>query len=521
MASPKISITISLSPETYHFSDPSPPELTITVTSKSDKPLTIFTHSTILDPHLGLFRNRFTITNLTNGLKVRQSNICIKRFPFKRIHRSSDKKYFMTIHPGVPSIVSTKFGRKVTVILNPKARRMVTVLMVCMVLSPAIATVWASSWDARAVLWIGGDGEPRMISLWLKLYIYPIKSLRAVPLSSAVLTTTGFPYDRRFMLFKIEQDGPQSERKLTRMTVTFFPQMGLFTQEVQLSQGKFAVTFTPPPNTKEEQKTLSLPLEPEFDTLEEVTVSLHGSDAKARNMGKQINDWFSSCFEWEVMLVYLPPGRTRKVLGNLAPNSATVNSNQEAAIAGQHSWFSTLTKYVPSYLQMEEVKEKDKGITFADCAPYLVVTQESLDDVTARLVTGLQADVTKFRPNIVLEGAESAYEEDYWGAVSILSESIHPVDIVLTQNCIRCQSLDIDYSTGTYARGDKGTILKKLMRDRRVDEGKKYSPVFGRYGFLVEKGDSPGALGGRVMIGDEVQVSKRNEERTKFCTYSR
>ncbi|KAL8767578.1 MAG: hypothetical protein Q9209_005950 [Squamulea sp. 1 TL-2023] len=353
-----------------------------------------------------------------------------------------------------------------------------------------------------------------------QLYIYPIKSLRAVPLSSAILTPTGFPYDRRFMLFKIEQDGPQSERKLTRMTVTYFPQMGLFTQEVNSSQGQFTVTFTPPRSTREEkseQKTLSLSLEPAFDTLEEVDVSLHGSDAKAMNMGKEINDWFSSCFGWEVMLVYLPSGHTRRVLGNLAPNSA--NSNQEAAIVGQDSWFSTFTNFVPNILQGHDVKEKSEGITFADCAPYLVITQESLDDVTTRLVTGLQADVTKFRPNIVLEGAESPYEEDYWGAVSILSESIHPVDIVLTQNCLRCQSLDIDYSTGTYGKGDKGTVLKKLMRDRRVDEGKKYSPVFGRYGFLAEKEGSPEARGGSVMIGDEVRVSKRNEERTKFCTY--
>ncbi|KAL8998157.1 MAG: hypothetical protein Q9169_002711 [Polycauliona sp. 2 TL-2023] len=357
-----------------------------------------------------------------------------------------------------------------------------------------------------------------------QLYIYPIKSLRAVPLPQSVLTSTGFPYDRRFMLFKIEQDGPQAQRKLNRMTVTFFAQMGLFTQEVDLAQASFKVTYTPPPPAAEKgdelhadgPTTMEIPLEPDTAALEEVDVSLHGSDAKAMNMGQTINDWFSKCFGWEVMLVYLPEGHTRKVLGNLAPNSVNGNDKEKAANTNQSSWLSTLTSYVPTILPANDTEEKNEGITFADCAPYLVVTQESLDDVTARLVKGLQADVTKFRPNIVLEGAESAYEEDYWGAISIVPDPDHPMDIILTQNCIRCQSLDIDYTTGSFGKGEVGTVLKKLMRDRRVDEGKKYSPVFGRYGFLADKADSVGPW--TVKIGDEVCVSKRNGERTKFCS---
>ncbi|KAL8912887.1 MAG: hypothetical protein Q9171_002181 [Xanthocarpia ochracea] len=353
-----------------------------------------------------------------------------------------------------------------------------------------------------------------------QLYIYPIKSLRAVPLSSAVLTPFGLPHDRRFMLFKIEQDGPQKKGNLTRMTVTFFPQMGLFTQEVHLSDGQFTVTYTPPPADAREggsgQKTLRLPLEPAIDILEEVDVSLHGSGVSAMNMGKEINKWFSSCFGWDVMLVYLPPGHTRRVLGNLAPNSVNGVDNQKSINVGQSSWLSKFSNYVPNMLQSNETKEKDEGITFADCAPYLVVTQESIDDVTARLVDGLQADVTKFRPNLVLEGADLAYEEDYWGAISILPDSDHAVEIILTQNCLRCQSLDIDYTTGTFGKGEKGTVLKKLMRDRRVDEGKKYSPVFGRYGFLADKEGPLGMRGERVMVGNDVRVSKMNEERTKF-----
>lgn len=54
-------------------------------------------------------------------------------------------------------------------------------------------------------------------------------------------------------------------------------------------------------------------------------------------------------------------------------------------------------------------------------------------------------------------------------------------------------------------------MLKMLQKDRRIDPGAKYSPVFGRYSFLDK--ESEGAL---VAVGDEVQVTKRNTERTVF-----
>ncbi|KAL8708401.1 MAG: hypothetical protein Q9220_006691 [cf. Caloplaca sp. 1 TL-2023] len=381
----------------------------------------------------------------------------------------------------------------------------------------------------------------------IQLYIYPIKSLRAVPLASAVLTPNGFPHDRRFMLFKIDQPDHAKEREMTRMTVTYFPQLGLFTQEVHPSEGEFTVTFNPPPpttNAKEMaglQKTLRLPLQPRTDNLKKLDVSLHGSPVQAFEMGEAVNDWFSDAFGWEVVLVYMPPGNTRAVLGNLAPTKATAaNKNGEAtntasdaaAASTTKSWFSTFTNFIPQAVQSS--KKEHEGLTFADCAPYLVVTQESVQNVSKRLPDGVVADITKFRPNIVIEGATEPYEEDYWGSISILASSINGysadmenhrgdgsgpgIDIILTQNCIRCQSLDIDYTNGTFAKSDEGTMLKKLMRDRRVDAGKKYSPVFGRYGFLDRK-ESTGGGGGVVRIGDEIQVTRRNEQRTKFCMF--
>lgn len=89
-------------------------------------------------------------------------------------------------------------------------------------------------------------------------------------------------------------------------------------------------------------------------------------------------------------------------------------------------------------------KVQEEVITFADLAAYLVVTEESLQDVSSRLQDGSEMDITKFRPNIVLSGSKQAYEEDYWGGISITNKTSHTTEnatsteIVLTQNCGRC-----------------------------------------------------------------------------------
>lgn len=250
-----------------------------------------------------------------------------------------------------------------------------------------------------------------------------------------------------------------------------------------------------------------------------------------------------------MVLVYLGP-HLRPVLGNLAPGSKSVkrtdrNNNGESDTWG--SLLSRLTKAVPTSLgsmwSQKSQPESEEGITFADMAPYLVVTEESLHDVSARLAEGVEMDVSKFRPNIVLSGSAESWDEDFWGGLKIIAKDDHDgevcddvendgdenvqrndriIELALTSNCARCQSINVDYETGKYGTGETGSVLKQLMRDRRVEKGMKYSPVFGRYAFLVPPTSSttydqpPERAAGRrkVSVGDKVFVSKRNESRT-------
>lgn len=329
-----------------------------------------------------------------------------------------------------------------------------------------------------------------------QLYTYPIKSLRGTSLDSFISTYQGFQYDRRFMLLK----GPE----LKNMHVAHFPEMCLFTTSIifptESDSGRIVVEHHAPGTEK--PKRTELPLLPDVEKLglEEVKVNMHSSPTIGYNMGKQHNDWFSDCFGYEVTLAYIGNNR-REILGNMPPSKARASAKPQAK-----SWLATIASSIP-IIGSPATPGVDEGIAFSDCAPYLIINEKSWENVQRRLPSNEEMDISKFRPNIIVSGAESEFEEDYWAELEIGAH----LKLVLTQNCARCNSLNVDYKTGKVGEGESGKVLKKLQSDRRVDPGAKYSPIFGRYGFLDRvEGET------RIRVGDEVVVTKRNEERSTF-----
>ncbi|OKL60458.1 hypothetical protein UA08_04423 [Talaromyces atroroseus] len=332
-----------------------------------------------------------------------------------------------------------------------------------------------------------------------EIYVYPIKSLQPTRLTEATITRHGILYDRCFMLLKVVDDAPNNWLK--NMHVPEFPQMSLFLTELVLSEeknGKIIVTYQEPPvSSCRNPRTLEIPLQPGLDGLEEISITMHQSPIVGYNMGSKYSDWFSDCFGFRVVLAYTGQNR-RRVLGSMNPNIR------------REGWLSTLTTYVPRLGPGHGKDEKEEGIlTFADCAAYMVVNDMSVKQVASRFPEGHGGvEVTRFRPNLVVGGAESAWEEDFWAELSLGGGD---VQLVLTSNCVRCRSLDVDFDTGGFHKTDDGMVYKKLNKDRRVDKGAKYSPVFGRYGFL--KGD---VVVAKIRVGDAVRVDKTATERTTF-----
>lgn len=284
---------------------------------------------------------------------------------------------------------------------------------------------------------------------------------------------------------------------LQRIQISRYAQCALFSQTID---GETVEVRYLPPTSEEDVpnggRSLRVPLTPNVKSLQPAHMSLHHSKTEAYRMGEPYDAWFSAVFGFQVRLIFIGDHR-RPVLGSFAPGTQPREKG---------TWLSRLSRPL-------QPQEKN-WLTFSDCAPFLITSEASLAIVQSRVTsedTPLDASspatpvelMSKFRPNIVLDG-DAAWEEDFWS--SLVTGASKPV-FALSKMCNRCASLNVDYTTGKPGAGDNGALLKKLMVDRRVDKGAKYSPVFGRYAFLAEDTHQ------RLSVGQELAAGSRAEER--------
>lgn len=341
-----------------------------------------------------------------------------------------------------------------------------------------------------------------------QLYVYPVKALRGSALQKAHIGEYGMVGDRTFSLQRVHRDAdhPEKPPRYETMLAGYYLQLALFRATIEHEgnrensvDGQVVVTWCGRNTEFDTAKDITtpdkiqFPLKPDVAGRKSFETSLHGSTAMAFDMGDELSQWFSDRTGMEIRLVFIGDG-SRPVLGpTMAPNSKGGLSKRRI--------LDRVKGFLPFFTFPAE------RLVFNDIAHYLVVTEESNDALTAKLEDGCEMDVTKFRPNIVLKGASAPWVEDYWGEVTFDGG----IQMPLMANCYRCQSITVDYDTGKTATDDRGMAWKKLNKDRRVDKGAKYSPVFGRYGYCF--GSSTGKT---VEIGQKGKVTHINEQRTTF-----
>src|SRR4051812_17453182 len=107
-----------------------------------------------------------------------------------------------------------------------------------------------------------------------KLFIYPIKSLGGIAVSSALVSDRGFQHDRRWLLVD------ENHRFLTQRQI---PAMALL--QVELSEGNLTVRH------KQKGSTFSIPFFPESPDL--ISVQIWNDLCAAQPVSKQCDEWFS------------------------------------------------------------------------------------------------------------------------------------------------------------------------------------------------------------------------------------
>ncbi|KAF2018275.1 hypothetical protein BU24DRAFT_479691 [Aaosphaeria arxii CBS 175.79] len=356
-------------------------------------------------------------------------------------------------------------------------------------------------WTVR--LRAGPKGDSLEIT---QLYVYPVKGLRGMSLKTAHVGRYGFQGDRIFSLQRIHRS--QEDDTITRyetLLIGYYLQLSLFLVSLDnkracdksqaadvVVQWKGRCTDFDKKKGAISEDTTRFPLYPATSGCISFEIDLHGSAATAFDMGDELAEWFTERLGFETRLAYIGDG-SRPVLGTLAPNSR--GGLRKARLLNRIRGAVPFLGHSPERL------------VFNDLAHYLVVTEESNQDVSSRFTGDLEMDITKFRPNMVVKGSSGPYVEDFWGELTFANG----VQMPLTTNCYRCQSITVDFNTGKTASDDRGLVWKKINKDRRVDAGAKYSPVFGRYGWCFGS-----AMGKTFEVGQNAFVSQVNTKRTKF-----
>lgn len=263
------------------------------------------------------------------------------------------------------------------------------------------------------------------------LYTYPVKSLGGILLRSAILETRGFQYDRRWMLVD-SGNRYLSQREIAKMSgiqVRIEPPFLVFTS-IHDTVAPLQVPLSPSPS-------------------DHLTVKIFDDTCDAVATTGEADEWFSQVLDTSCRLVYMPDSSRR-------------------------SADKTVTGY--------------GGLTsFTDGFPFLLLSEESLEDLNLRLNEPVA--MNRFRPNIVVQGGQP-YGEDRLEAFNINDHRFFGV-----KGCGRCIITTINQETA-----EKGKEpLRTLAGYRTV--GSKV--IFGRY--LVHQGV------GRLHIGDEITVHSKTE----------
>lgn len=250
-----------------------------------------------------------------------------------------------------------------------------------------------------------------------QLWVYPVKSCAGIALPEAELTDTGLAYDRAWMV--VDAAGEfVSQREL--------PRMALIQPSFKLGQ---LVLHAPG----------MLPLHLALDAAEKpLRVRVWDDEVAAYDMGHTAAQWFS-----DFLGPHAPADLKRLRLARFDPDVRRPCS--------------------PAWTGGREAHTQ-----FADGFGLLVASTASLAELNQRLAAGGHApvDMQRFRPNIVLTGAE-AHDEDRIGPLHIATPEGEAV-IEPVKPCARCPIPNIDPATATTSP-EVGDTLQTYRQDARLN----------------------------------------------------
>ena len=260
------------------------------------------------------------------------------------------------------------------------------------------------------------------------IFIYPIKSLGGIRMDSAEVEEKGFRFDRRWML--VDEEG-------MFVTQRVHPKMALL--GVRLGESSLTVF-----QKQNAEKSIEVPFD--LATGPELLVTIWDDQVLAKVVDPDLDKWFSDFLGFKVTLVVLPESSHRKV-------------DPRYAVQGE-------------------------SVSLADGMPYLIIGQESLNNLNSRLAEPVS--MSRFRPNVVFSGGLPFIED------TLRKIRIGNVDFQIVKPCARCVLITVDPEAG-----EKGKEPLKTLSSYRTLNGKVY---FGQNMVALQSG--------KIKVGDSIYPLK-------------
>ncbi len=257
-----------------------------------------------------------------------------------------------------------------------------------------------------------------------ELYVFPVKSLRGIPINQGELTPTGLKWDRYWMVVKPD-GGFITQRQ--------FPQMVLI--QTKLTDDSLILSKTG-------MDDLIIPFIQSINSDSHFTAKIWKDNCQVNDEGKVASDWLT------------------EAIGSSKPLRLVRMANQHKRPQSKPDLLGGTTHTF-----------------FADAAPYLVCNTSSLQALNDSLVEKDIRPVTieHFRPNIVIEGL-GAFDEHN------INNLVHrSYQLKLCYPCQRCVIPTIDILSGT--RHPQQQPFSLLAELNSMPDNKK-APAFGENGIL-------------------------------------
>ncbi len=247
-----------------------------------------------------------------------------------------------------------------------------------------------------------------------RLFLYPIKSLEGIAVSSAEVTEKGFKNDRRFMLVDAEN---------RFLTIRQYPKMTRLQPELKEDGIKVISLDT-------DMAPLFIPFPTPQEKLEKVII--WNAEVAAQSVSDDINSWFSQALGTSLKLVFMPQRSMRPV--------------------------DTTTGFKPA----------GKFISFADAYPFMMMGEASLSDLNRRYEGDTSFDFDRFRPSLVFSGGYPNQEDE------LEKFSINGIAFQGLENCARCTIPNVDPQTGIVDVNAEplATLSKYRLQNRKVNFGR-------------------------------------------------